>query len=56
MKNMTRWLAVLAVSLAAFSAAAQTYPRSRLKIVVGFARAAGPTSLRASSRSSSPSA
>ncbi|HZE10206.1 MAG TPA: tripartite tricarboxylate transporter substrate binding protein [Burkholderiales bacterium] len=41
MKNMTRWLAVLAVSLAAFSAAAQTYPTKPVKIVVGFAPGGG---------------
>jgi len=41
MKRTTRWLAVLAASLAAFSAAAQTYPTKPVKIVVGFAPGGG---------------
>ena len=40
MKNIAR-LAVLAVSLAAFPAAAQTYPTKPVKIVVGFAPGGG---------------
>lgn len=41
MKCTTRWLAVLAASLAAFTAAAQTYPTKPVKIVVGFAPGGG---------------
>ena len=41
MKHTTRWLAVLAASLAAFTAAAQTYPTKPVKIVVGFAPGGG---------------
>jgi tripartite-type tricarboxylate transporter receptor subunit TctC len=41
MQGMTKWLAVLAASLAAFAAQAQTYPAKPVKIVVGFAPGGG---------------
>jgi tripartite-type tricarboxylate transporter receptor subunit TctC len=41
MKHTTRWLAALAASLAAFTAAAQSYPTKPVKIVVGFAPGGG---------------
>ena len=41
MTRTTRWFAVLATSLAALSAAAQTYPTKPVKIVVGFAPGGG---------------
>ena len=41
MKRATKWLAAFAATLAALSAAAQTYPSKPVKIVVGFAPGGG---------------